>query len=137
MQGGQAREDIAQVGHRVEAPATAGLHDGVEDGRALAGLRRSDEQPVLPADGGGTDGVFHKVVVDFDAAVGEEAVERGPLVEGVGDGFAHRALREVTRADAPERGSDAAHQRGAVGGARGLAQIGSGVAGAQQCASIW
>jgi hypothetical protein len=47
VHGGQAREHVAQVGQRVEAAAAAALHDGVEDGGALAGLRRSDEEPVL------------------------------------------------------------------------------------------
>jgi hypothetical protein len=84
VHGGQECEHVAQAGHRVDAVAAAALHDGVEDGCALARLGGSNEQPVLLADGGGADGVFHKVVVDLDAAIGEEAFQRGPLVEDSG-----------------------------------------------------
>ena len=54
-----------------------------------------DEEPVFLSYRGGADGVFDSVVVNLDLAVGEEVFEGGPLLEGVGDGFAHCALREV------------------------------------------
>jgi 23S rRNA G2445 N2-methylase RlmL len=38
--------------------------------KALPGLGVADEQPVLLANGRGANGVFHKVVVDLDAAIG-------------------------------------------------------------------
>ena len=123
---GQAGEDVAQVGQRVEAPAAAAFDDGVEDGGSLACVGGSDEEPVFLAYRGGADGVFDSVVVDLDAPVGEEAFEGGPLLEGVGDGAAHCALREVTCADALHRGVDAAQDHGALCGAHGMAQTRAG-----------
>ncbi len=46
---------------------------------------------IILADGGGTDGVFDKVVVDLQPAIFEEDEQRGPLIERVVDGFAHEA----------------------------------------------
>jgi hypothetical protein len=66
---GEAGEDVAQIGKRVEATATAAFYDRVEDGCALASVGGSDEEPVLLPNGGGTDGVFDVVVVDLDAAI--------------------------------------------------------------------
>jgi len=44
---GKAGEHVAEVGQRIEAPATAAFNDGVEDGSSLAGVGSSDEEPVL------------------------------------------------------------------------------------------
>ena len=90
--GGQPGEHVAEVGEGVEATAAAAFDEGVEDGAAFAGLGVADEEPVFLADRGGADGVFDQVIVDLDATVFEEDVQRGPLVEGVVDGFAQEAL---------------------------------------------
>lgn len=114
----QAGEDVAEVGERVEASAATAFDDGVEDGASLACFGGSDEEPVFLSYRGGADGVFDSVVVDLDASVGEEVFEGGPLLEGVGDGLAHCALREVARADALYGGVDAAQDHGALCGAQ-------------------
>src|SRR5436190_19237647 len=44
---GQAREDIAQIGVRVETAAPATLDHRVDDRAAIAGFRFADEEPVL------------------------------------------------------------------------------------------
>ena len=88
----EAGEHVAQVGVRINAAAAATFDEGVKDGPALAGSGFADEEPVLFPNRGGADGVFYQVVVDLDATVFEEDVQRGPLVEGVVDGFAQEAL---------------------------------------------
>ena len=47
-----------------------------------------DEEPVFGSELGGADGVLNEVVVDLDPTVPQIGLEVGPLVEGVGDGFA-------------------------------------------------
>jgi hypothetical protein len=48
---GQAREHVFEVSVRIKAAAAATLDDGVDNGAAIPGLRFSDEQPVLFAEG--------------------------------------------------------------------------------------
>jgi hypothetical protein len=43
----QAREEVAHVDQRIDAATLAGDHDGVNDGRTLAGVGMSDEKPIL------------------------------------------------------------------------------------------
>ena len=93
----------------------------------MAGFGFADEQPILFADGGGPDGVLDPVVVDLDAAVAHERFERWPLIERVGDRAAQRALWQVARADALQRGADAAQDHRALRGAHGLASRRTGV----------
>lgn len=126
--GGEAGEDVAEVGVRVDPAAAAAFDDGVEDGAALASFGGADEEPVFLADGGGTDGVFDEVVVDRDAAVAEVDGEGGPLAEGVVDGLAERALREMapTQFEPGQGALEAGDERSAVVGADGGAQAGTG-----------
>lgn len=98
----EAGEDVPQVGMGIEAAAAAAFDEAVKDGSALAGFGVADEEPVLLADGGGTDGVFDPVVVDFDAPVFEVDAQRGPLAERVVDGLAQETLGQVAAAP-PER----------------------------------
>lgn len=128
---GQSCEDVAEVDERVDAPAAAAFDDGVEDGSALAGFGGSYEEPVLFADGGGADGVFHEVVVDFDPSVDEVAFEFASLLDGVADGPADSALWEVVRADSFEFGEDVADDGCALGCAHCEACGGSGALFAQ------
>lgn len=60
----QAAEHVAQVGERVLAVALAGVDQRVEHRRAMAGVGMADEQPILHAQFGRTDGVFRRVVVE-------------------------------------------------------------------------
>src|SRR5947208_10387751 len=48
--GGDAREQVAQVGLRIDAVELGGLDQAVEGGRPQAALVRAGEQPVLAAD---------------------------------------------------------------------------------------
>ena len=89
---------------------------------------RGRRKLVLFVKGCGAKGVFNNVIVDLDPPVAEGACQRGPEVLGVGEGFACGALREVSAADACERGMDAAKDRGVLCGAHGFAQLRSCVA---------
>ena len=127
----QAREHAAEVGLRVDPAAAAAFDDGVEDGSALASVRGSEEQPVLFVGSGGADGVFHAVVVDLNASVGNEVLQFGPAVQGVGAGFAQGALWKGAAPDAFQCGADAAQDRGALESEDGLAQLRTGIGRAQ------
>ena len=63
----EAGEDVPQIGIGVEAAAAAALNDRVNDGAVFPGPGLADKEPVLFAQGGGPDGVFHQVVVDQPA----------------------------------------------------------------------
>jgi len=56
---GQAGEDITQVRKGIFAVALAGDEQRVDDGDAGAGVGVADEEPVLGAELGGTNGVFY------------------------------------------------------------------------------
>ncbi len=70
----------------LKAPAV--LDEGIDDGGFFSGVLGTDEEPVLGSEFGRPDGVLNEVVVDLDTAVAQIGLEVGPLVEGVGDGFA-------------------------------------------------
>ena len=67
--------------------------EAIDDSTGLAGFRAAEEEEVLFADGGRTNGVLDEIVVDFKRAVFEIKVEGGPAFEGVVDGFAEVTLR--------------------------------------------
>ncbi len=108
--------------------ATAVFDDGVEDGSALARIGVAHEEPVLFANGGGSDGVLHQVVVDFDASVLKEDAKAGPLPQGVVDGFAQAALRQVAFFDfqSHQRAMDAFMDGATLRSADGGSQPGTG-----------
>ena len=79
---GQAGEHIGEVFLGIDAQAAAVFHDGVEDGAFLTGFFVAEEQPVFGSELGGANGVFHKVVANFNPAVAQIRFEVGPLVDG-------------------------------------------------------
>ena len=60
---GKPGEDVAQIGVGIDAAAAATLDNSVEDGAALAGVGIAEKQPVLFAESGRPDGVFHQVIM--------------------------------------------------------------------------
>lgn len=79
---------------------------------------------VLAAERDGTDGAFHRVVVEFDATVIEEATKGGPAGEGVTDRIGKAAARrepgELRREPAPH----GLHQRQRLDPPDGLPSLG-------------
>ena len=55
----QTGEHVAEVGVRIEMPATAAFNDRVEDRAAFARVGFADEQPVFLPDGRWSDCVFY------------------------------------------------------------------------------
>src|SRR5260221_3642075 len=95
--GGDAREQVAQVGLRIDAGELGGLDQAVEGGRPQATLVRAGEQPVLAADGHGADGPLGGVVVDLRPAVVAVPGQLDPAVEGIADGGRELALARESR----------------------------------------
>jgi hypothetical protein len=86
---------VAQVSIRIESTASAAFNDGIQDGATFAGLGFADEQPVLFAEGGWPDGIFHKILIDLDAPIFEVNAKERPQVQRVVDGQAHSAAGQV------------------------------------------
>ena len=59
----KTRQDIAEVGQRILAVSLARDDQRVDDGRALAGVRMTDEEPVLFADARRANRIFYAVIV--------------------------------------------------------------------------
>ena len=95
--GGQAFEEVAQVGVGVESVAASGGDEAVEDGRAAAALVAAGEDPVLAAHGDRAQGSFGRVVVDGQVAVLGVAAQGLPLELGVGGRFPEGALGQDAR----------------------------------------
>ena len=93
---GQAGEDVGEIRFGIDAFAVAVADECVERGGACAASRVAHEQPVLFADGAGTDGVFDEVVVDLHAPVSHIHGEFVPLVESVADGGSGEASRSMS-----------------------------------------
>src|SRR5271165_1332766 len=90
---GQAAEDVAEVGHGVDAVALTGDDDRVDDRRALAGVGVADKQPVLLADRRRSDRIFNEVVVETRLAVFQMPGKRLPVFEEVIAGLSEAGLR--------------------------------------------
>ena len=92
---GDAGERVAQILMRIDAASAATFDNRVDHGAALSGLGVSKKQPVLLADSRRPNGIFHSIVVDFDAAIADIFDERLPVREGVTDGFSKCARWEM------------------------------------------
>ena len=92
---GDAGEHVAQILMRIDAASAATFDNRVDHGAALSGLGVSKKQPVLPADSRRPNGIFHSIVVDFDAAIADIFDERLPVREGLTDGLAKAARRKM------------------------------------------
>lgn len=131
--GGETCEDIAQVGVRIDMATATGFDEGVEDGAAVTGGGIAEEEPVFLSDGGGSDGVFDEVIVDLNSSVVEEHAEEIPIGEGVVDGHAHAAAREIAtgKFEADEDAMNAEVDHAAVAGADNHSLDGTGLLVAQ------
>jgi hypothetical protein len=83
--GGQAFEDVGQVGAGIDAFPVRVDDDGVKRGGSRSRLCIAHEQPVLLPDGTGADGVLDQVIVDLSAPIAQLAGEFVPLIERVAD----------------------------------------------------
>ena len=88
----------ARLGLRIDVVQLAGHRERVDRGGALGAAVRSGEGPVRPSDGDAAQGALGGVVRHADAAILEEAGQRAPSLETVGDGFSEFALGRQLRA---------------------------------------
>ena len=88
----QSREEVPQIGERIESSSSAGFDDRVDNRTALAGFGFAEEEPVLLAQRRRPDRVLDLVIVDLQAPVAQVNQERVPFAQRVGDRFAHQAL---------------------------------------------
>jgi hypothetical protein len=73
---GDAGEDVAKIGFRVETVELCSFDERQDRRGTLATLVRSCEQPILAAERDRPDRPLGGIVVDLDGAVVEEAAER-------------------------------------------------------------
>ena len=85
---GEAAEDITEVLPDVEVVAEGTGNDGVDDGSGAAAAGTAEEEPIFAAGGDVLHSAFHRVVVDRQVAVVDEAAEFLPLIKCIGDCFA-------------------------------------------------
>ena len=76
---GEFLERVSQIGVGIDVVASAGFHDGVEDGAVVSGIGISKKEVVLFSNCSGADGVFDEVVVYFDTSVVEVDGEEFPV----------------------------------------------------------
>ena len=80
---GDFRQDIAQVGFRVQLVQPGRLHQGVDGRRPFATRIRSTEQVILPANGDAAHSVLCCVVVYFKPSIREKMAECNTVFDGV------------------------------------------------------
>ena len=72
-----AFQRILQPGIGIDAVQLGRADERLDDGRPLSGAFGSDEHPVFLADGDGTEGPLHRVVVDRQITGQRVAVQNG------------------------------------------------------------
>ncbi len=85
-----------QVGQRIDGIELAGFDERGDGRPILCSSVMPCEECVLPTEGDGTDGSLYAIVVDLDAAVGQEELQTIPVFGDVGQSFAERGLRRDT-----------------------------------------
>ena len=89
---GDAGDDVAEIGFRVEAVQLGGLDDGVYDGSAFAASVRAGKKPVLTPNGQRADSTFSGIVTDVETTIGGIASESIPTRERIANGLSESAL---------------------------------------------
>src|SRR5216684_4025458 len=86
-----ALEDVLEIGVRLYAVELRRGDEGADDSPTATTAVGAGEQMVLAPEGDGPDGAFDRIVVEFDAAVVEEAAERRPARKRVADRLSESA----------------------------------------------
>ena len=89
---GAFRQDIAQVGFRVQLVQPCRLHQGVDGGCPFAARIRSTEQVILPDNCDATHGVLGCVVVYFKPSIREKMAEFNTAFDSVTERRGQRIL---------------------------------------------
>src|SRR5690349_15669488 len=84
----QAGEHIGEPGQRINVVELGGFDQSIDSGGTAAALVGAGEGPVAATDGDAPHGPLGGIVAHAQAAVVEEANQRLPAVEAVGDRLA-------------------------------------------------
>ena len=133
---GKFFQDFFEVAVGVDVVASAGFHDGVEDGTAVSGICIAKKEPVLFPDGGGADRIFHQVVVDLNTSIIQINTEEFPVGECVVDGLSHGAFGKVAAFPFYQCTVDALVNDSAVAGSDDSTQSGLGLLPPQLCFDV-
>ena len=108
---GHFRKDVAQILFGIEAICLARLDEAVDGGACCRSSRAVAEEPVLPADGEGADGVLCRVVRHGDAAVSEVAAEAVLRFQGIVQRGSELAFRQHLAPQVFRPCEESLHQR--------------------------
>jgi hypothetical protein len=89
---GQAFEEVLKIFRRIDAQAPTTAQHRVDHRAPLAGLGMPNEQKILLTDGGRTNGILTKVVVDLQPAILHIADQGFPAAEDIVSGLTEQAL---------------------------------------------
>lgn len=124
-------ERVGQLSVRIDAVHFAGLDERGDDGPVLGSGVMTCEECILSVQRDGADGAFDGVVVDLDAAIGEEAAKALAVFRDVGECFAQGrfgrgagAVVDQPVVDAGEDGGGALLPDGQSGGGGAAADPG-------------
>ena len=92
-------EDPFEVGPGFNPVGLGGFDEAVEVGAGFGAMNRVGEDPVLAADGEGTNGVLDEIRIEGNFAMFEHPNELGPLPVQIRESLPGQALRY----DDPER----------------------------------
>ena len=90
---GHALEHVLEIGEGLDVVELGGGEEGGDGRPAVGAAIGSGEQVVLAAERDGADGALDGVVVEFDAAVIEEAAEGVPAGQRIADSVGEAAAR--------------------------------------------
>ena len=88
-----APEHIIKVLPWIDPAGLTGLYQPEEESRSPGTPVTGCEQPVLPCQSQGSDGVFSRVIVGFQPSVIKVTVNGCALVQGIVNGFTKRFRR--------------------------------------------
>ena len=87
-----AREDVGQVGLRIDAVHPACFDKGVHAGRTLSACVGATEEIVLPAEDRTSHAALGGIVSHLETAVDDVAGQRRPARQGIADRLCQRAF---------------------------------------------
>jgi len=88
-----ALDHVFQVGVGLDVVELRGCEKRGDDGPSIRAAVRPGEQMVFSPQCHRPDGVFHRIGIELDAAVIEEAAQRRPTRERIADGLGQPAAR--------------------------------------------
>jgi hypothetical protein len=121
---GDGGQCFTQIGVRVALVQLAGLDERRHARPGLPALVMTGEQRVFTIEGYGSDGVFDRVGVHLDAAIGQEDLQAIPVAVDVAELLAQSGFGGDTAALLGQPETEVGNQRGGLRLAGGEALLG-------------